>query len=84
LIPVPFRAAIYRVETGENHSGKRMFGRARPVPRSVSRDFGLPPRPRPSLRQVAGSTAGRLRRIRPRLRRLAGSAVRRLRRIAPG
>ena len=84
LIPVPFRAAIYRVETGENHSGKRMFGRARPVPRSVSRDFGLPPRPRPSLRQVAGSTAGRLRRIRPRLRRLAGAAVRRLRRIAPG
>lgn len=81
LIPVPFRAAIYRVETGENHSGKRMFGRARPMPRSVARDFGLPPRPLPGLRVLAGAAAGRLRRG---LRRVAGAMVRRLRRITPG
>jgi hypothetical protein len=42
LAPLPFRAAIYHVDTGENHSGKTMRGLARPLGARLTRDFAVP------------------------------------------
>ncbi|GAA1510636.1 hypothetical protein BJ978_000142 [Agromyces terreus] len=41
LEPFPMRAAVYHVDTGENHSGKAMKGLARPLNRRFSSDFGI-------------------------------------------
>ncbi|WP_156760948.1 glycosyltransferase family 2 protein [Microbacterium karelineae] len=41
LEPLPFPGSVYHVDTGENHSGKRIDGDARMLPRSVAAEFGL-------------------------------------------
>ncbi|WP_368498783.1 hypothetical protein [Herbiconiux sp. A18JL235] len=38
-----FPAAVYHVDTGENHSGKSLTGLARPYSRALGRDFGISP-----------------------------------------
>jgi hypothetical protein len=43
LEPLPFRGAVYHVDTGENHSGKRLRGLARPLDAAFAARFGLPP-----------------------------------------
>lgn len=43
LESLPFRGAVYHVDTGENHSGKAMTGLARPLSPSIVRDFGIAP-----------------------------------------
>jgi hypothetical protein len=43
LQPLPFRAAVYQVDTGENHSGSQLRGLARPIGGPLVRDFGVPP-----------------------------------------
>jgi hypothetical protein len=74
LDPMPFRGAVYQVDTGENHSGTELHGMARPVGRSLARDFGLP---RPPLlpaaargllapREVEHEVRRRLRRLKSR------------------
>ncbi len=42
LEPLPFPAAVYQVDTGENHSGKTLRGVGRPIGRALLRDFGVP------------------------------------------
>jgi hypothetical protein len=42
LEPLPFRGAVYTLETGENHSGEKVGGFAWPVGRRLEREFGLP------------------------------------------
>ncbi len=41
LTPVPFPGAVYRVDTGENHSGASLAGFGRPVSGHLHREFGL-------------------------------------------
>lgn len=41
LAPLPFAGSVYHVDTGENHSGKRIDGDARMMPRAVAAEFGL-------------------------------------------
>jgi hypothetical protein len=43
LEPLPFRGAVYHVDTGENHSGKGLRGLARPLDPEFAAQFGLPP-----------------------------------------
>lgn len=43
LADLPFPGALYRVGSGEAHSGNSMGGWARPVGRSIARDFGAEP-----------------------------------------
>jgi hypothetical protein len=43
LEALPFRGAVYHVDTGENHSGKRLRGLARPVDPEFAARYGLPP-----------------------------------------
>lgn len=43
LEPLPFRGAVYQVDTGENHSGKRLRGLARPLDPAFAVRYGLPP-----------------------------------------
>ena len=43
LAEVPFPGALYRVATGENHSGISMGGFGRPVSRRVAHEFGVKP-----------------------------------------
>lgn len=38
-LPVP--GSVYHVDTGENHSGKRIDGEARMMPRAAAREFGI-------------------------------------------
>lgn len=40
--PLPFRGAVYNVDTGENHSGKESSGVARPVGRRLAEQYKLP------------------------------------------
>lgn len=40
--PLPFRAAIYHVDTGENHSGKTMGRVARPLDKRLRDEFAVP------------------------------------------
>lgn len=42
LEPLPFRGAVYHVDTGENHSGKSLTGIARPLGRTVAEEYGIP------------------------------------------
>jgi len=41
LRPLPFRGAVYNVDTGENHSGKTLTGFVRPAGRRFQREFGI-------------------------------------------
>ncbi|WP_314139193.1 hypothetical protein [uncultured Plantibacter sp.] len=41
LQPLPYRGAVYHVDTGENHSGKSMRGIARPLDNRLRRDFAV-------------------------------------------
>lgn len=41
LQPLPFPAALYVVDTGENHSGRILRSAARPVSTEVAEDFGI-------------------------------------------
>jgi len=43
LEPLPMRAAVYHVDTGENHSGKAMSGLARPLDRGLRESFRIAP-----------------------------------------
>ncbi|MBF4572935.1 glycosyltransferase family 2 protein [Herbiconiux sp. VKM Ac-1786] len=43
LAEFPFRAAVYHVDTGENHSAKSLSGLARPYDERLRRDFGIEP-----------------------------------------
>ncbi|WP_400997742.1 hypothetical protein [Agromyces sp. GXQ0307] len=42
LRPVGFPAVLYRVGTGENHSGVSLGGFGRPIGRAVASEFGVP------------------------------------------
>ncbi len=50
LAPVPFPGALYRVSTGENHSGVSLGGLGRPVSARLAAEFGISATP---LRPVA-------------------------------
>lgn len=39
---LPFPAVLYRVGTGENHSGVSLGGLGRPISRSIASEFGVP------------------------------------------
>ncbi|MDR7188707.1 hypothetical protein J2Y46_001530 [Microbacterium sp. BE35] len=43
LEPLPFRGAVYNVDTGENHSGKSLSGFVRPASYRFQREFGIRP-----------------------------------------
>jgi len=45
LEPLPFRGAVYTLETGENHSHDKALGFAWPVGRALTHEFGLPTSP---------------------------------------
>jgi hypothetical protein len=58
LAPVPFAGALYRVGTGENHSGVSLGGLGRPVSKRLAAEFGIaatPLRPGPLARTVLPS-----------------------------
>ncbi|GGO66936.1 hypothetical protein GCM10010910_27540 [Microbacterium nanhaiense] len=42
LRELPFRGAVYHVDTGENHSGKELRGVAKPWDRLLADEFGIP------------------------------------------
>lgn len=42
MSPLPFEGAVYHVDTGENHSGKTLRGRARPYDDRMAREFCVP------------------------------------------
>lgn len=45
LAPLPFKGAVYNVDTGENHSGKGLSGLSWPAGARFTREFGVvPPR----------------------------------------
>ncbi|WP_345752729.1 hypothetical protein [Microbacterium rhizophilus] len=44
LTPLPFRGAVYHVDTGENHSGKALPGIVRPWDRRLAEMFAIQPR----------------------------------------
>lgn len=79
LAPLPFRGAVYQVDTGENHSGKGMRGLARPLGTSTANDFTIPLHGSPIRRAwnafgpayVAESAGGLARRALLRLQRPA-------------
>ncbi|WOF22360.1 hypothetical protein N8K70_13325 [Microbacterium betulae] len=49
LRSLPFRGAVYHVDTGENHSGKALAGVIRPLDAQLTTDFAITSdRPRPS------------------------------------
>lgn len=41
LRPLPFRGAVYHVDTGANHSGKSLAGVIRPWSKQLERDFAI-------------------------------------------
>lgn len=43
LAPFPYPAAVYHVDTGENHSGKTLPGFAHPLNSRIQREFGIHP-----------------------------------------
>jgi hypothetical protein len=57
LAPTPFPAALYRVGTGENHSGISLGGFGRPVDAKIAAEFGIP--------AAARSPTGQLRAVLP-------------------
>ena len=81
LQALPFRGAVYHVDTGENHSGKTLEGFARPSTASLRREFGIPDTltPLSAIRravQVGGPRVA-LRSLARTLRGVIGIAVRR-------
>lgn len=73
LAEVPFPGALYRVATGENHSGISLGGFGRPVSRHVADEFGVdatPLTPAALVRSVLPSRAALVQRLPPRLRRV--------------
>ena len=42
LAPLPFPGALYRVGSGEAHSGNSMGGFGRPVTKKIAAEFGVP------------------------------------------
>ena len=68
LEPLPFRAAVYQVDTGENHSGTDLTGLARPLDRRLVRDFAVP---RTASRTAAARAALPPSQVRAELERLA-------------
>jgi hypothetical protein len=79
LTPLPYRGAVYHVDTGENHSGKSLAGVARPYDARLARDFGI----RPSRgRAATWWSAFHPVAVAVDARRLVGRAVRRLRHLA--
>ncbi|MRX43687.1 glycosyltransferase family 2 protein [Agromyces kandeliae] len=78
LEPIGFPAALYRVGTGENHSGVSLGGFGRPIGRGVAAEFGVPPTrltPAGLARSVLPGRRAleRVRVLRPILTRLPGS-----------
>jgi hypothetical protein len=75
----PYRAAVYHVDTGENHSGKTLAGFARPLSAKIRRDFGILPSRGPvsTLWAAAGPGAlwGEVTRIFVRVRRRLASMI---------
>jgi hypothetical protein len=66
LAPVPFAGALYRVSTGENHSGVSLGGLGRPVSKRLAEEFGIPAtrlRPGPLARTVLPSRRGVVERL---------------------
>lgn len=74
LEPLPFRGAVYHVDTGENHSGYSMQGIGRPSTPSLRREFGVPDKSSllaslwrsiyvGSPRVIAGKIVARVRRL---------------------
>ncbi|MCW2517075.1 MAG: hypothetical protein JWR11_6117 [Mycobacterium sp.] len=43
LDPLPFTAAVYHVDTGENHSGSELIGPAMPYRTRLAEEFGIRP-----------------------------------------
>lgn len=43
LQPLPFRGAVYHVDTGENHSKNALAGKARPLNAQMTAEFGIRP-----------------------------------------
>lgn len=43
LQPLPFKGAVYHVDTGENHSSNALAGKARPLNAQMTADFGIRP-----------------------------------------
>lgn len=65
LEPLPFRGAVYTLETGENWSGDQAVGFGWPVGRAMGHEFGLP---RPSLGRsvtnfIVGAVAAAVRKL---------------------
>lgn len=71
LEPLLFPGALYRVGTGESHSGNALGGWGRPVSRAVSHEFGIPAATTPwaAARAMLPSTAA----LRARLARRPGA-----------
>lgn len=77
LAPLPFAGSVYHVDTGENHSGKRIDGPASMMPRAIAAEFGIAhahPWPVRWWRCEGW-------RLRDAARGLAGRATRRIRRL---
>lgn len=60
LSPLPFRGAVYNVDTGENHSGKALTGLARPTGAGFEREFGVTPSGTRISRYIAARGPGAL------------------------
>ncbi|WP_194414470.1 glycosyltransferase family 2 protein [Microbacterium yannicii] len=74
LEPLPFKGAVYNVDTGENHSGKGLSGLSWPASARFTHEFGVVPPRRMRDRVIAavGPTA-----IAATARRVLGRIVRR-------
>lgn len=68
LPPLPFGGALYRVGTGESHSGISLGGLGRPIPRAIAEEFGVP-RTRLTPLSVARSVLPSQRAFSERIRR---------------
>lgn len=71
LAPLPFPGALYRVGTGESHSGNALGGFGRPISRSVAEQFGVSATRRSPL-ALARSVLPSTRAFRERARLLLG------------
>lgn len=46
LAPLPFPGALYRVGSGQSHSGNALGGWGRPITNAIAEEFGVPSTPR--------------------------------------
>jgi hypothetical protein len=78
LEPLPFRGAVYNVDTGENHSGKGLSGMSWPAGTRFRREFGVVPPHRTRDRMIAaigpGALAATVRRVLARVVRRPDTA----------